>query len=59
MMSEYGRLLGQQEDLFLTLYDYDNMDFYRSRNVLCVYLAGFQIINFLGIFAEAIYSEVT
>ncbi len=48
MMSEYGGLLGQQGDLFLTLYDYDNMDFYRSRNVLCVYLAGFQLLIFLA-----------
>jgi hypothetical protein len=49
MMNEYDGLMGYQGNLFLMLYDYDNMEFHRSRNVLIAYFIGFQLLIFLSV----------
>ena len=47
MKNEFENLLGFQGPAFLSLYNYENMDFWRSRDVLLGFFFGFQLLIFL------------
>lgn len=49
MYNEFHDLLGKQGKLFLDLYNYENMEFWRSRDVLFAFLLGFQLLIFLSV----------